>query len=361
MNDTDSALRALEKHWQLALPPAFERLYHAFEYPFLNPCEFLSLGELLEDAERWRGMLPQFLPFGHDGEENFFGFYIPPITAGSDYPVLFWEHEYDHYAPVASGFEAFLRWCVIFGRYEAQDEFDQDDPERAEEEQQRREFARVVGLPPELTTDALPRNERELYGRLLASDSQNASALAQKGTHYLAHEDLERARDFFTRSSEATPWFADPYYLLAQTYLLEQKPEQAVRRLWQVFQCPIALSTRTGNYDLGTRHEDAEIYEASADQFARHSGEAGGERQQNALGCLLLSGELFDPQSRLALANELAASGDSWGEEREMLNALTLATEGRDIAAAYDRLIAFYMRAKRPRDAVLCHRDRDRL
>src|SRR3954463_3064278 len=106
MNQT-AALRALEDHWQTKLPDSFGRLYRAFEYPYISPCEFFSLEELLEGGQRWRGRLPQFLPFGQDGEENYFGFYVPhnaPVGVENDYAVLAWDHEYDHYYPVASGF-----------------------------------------------------------------------------------------------------------------------------------------------------------------------------------------------------------------------------------------------------------------
>src|SRR5690349_6824050 len=104
-------LRALESHWQVKLPDMFARLYSAFEYPFVSPCEFLSLDSLQGDHDRWRGMLPQFLPFGEDGEENYFGFYVPATAVGIDFAVLAWDHEYDHYYPVASNFESFLQWC----------------------------------------------------------------------------------------------------------------------------------------------------------------------------------------------------------------------------------------------------------
>src|SRR5262245_24060810 len=140
MSTTDTALRNLEERWQLRLPEPFGRLYRAFDYPFLSPCEFLSLDAMLDGSERWAGMLPQFLPFGHDGAEDFYGFYLPSGPLGGDYPVLFWNHEYDHYYPLASGFGAFLRWCVIYGRYLAQDSFDAEAPQHEEEETQRREF-----------------------------------------------------------------------------------------------------------------------------------------------------------------------------------------------------------------------------
>lgn len=360
MSHADSAIKALEAHWQARLPEAFGRLHRAFTHPFVSPCEFLPLEALLADRERWAGMLPQFIPFGHDGAEDFYGFYLLPGAPDGHYPILFWNHEYDHYYPLASEFEAFLGWCVIYGRYLAQDDFDAATPQLESEETQRQEFARLLSLPRALLTDPLPRNERELHERLIASDSQSAYALSQMGSACLGRGDLERARDYFVRASEATPWFADPYYLLAHTYLLERKPACAVERWQQVFRCPIALSTRTGGYDLGEDYPDAEVYEDAAAQFACHREAALVLPQDAPLLRLLLEGDPFDPYERLALADKLAALDDDAGTERELLNALTLSIEDEDIASAYDRLLAFYDRARRPRDAVLCRRDAER-
>lgn len=353
----DTALHRLETQWQLKLPQTFRRLYRAFDYPFISPCEFLSLGEMLKDEQRWRGMLPQFLPFGHDGDENYFGFYALPNGPGGDYPVLAWDHEYDHYYPVASGFEPFLRWCVIYGRYMAQDEFEERAPEYEEEEAQRREFAELVGLPVVLVTDAIPRNERELYERLLRADGQSAYALSHLGSRFLGQGEVERARDCFVRASEAAPWFADPYYLLAETYRIAKQHARACDLWWQVFQAPIALSTRTSNYDLGDEETEAEVYEAATDHCIACGDALGPERTRGPLWELLQRDDPFAPGPRLALADALEREGDAPGVERELLNALTLATDDADIATAYTRLIAFYERAGRARDAALCRRD----
>jgi hypothetical protein len=357
MRDPANELSALEAHWQIELPETFVRLYRAFEYPFLSPCEFLSIPELASDKERWRGMLPQFLPFGQDTEENFFGFYLPPNSLGGDYPVLFWDHEYDHYYPVASGFEAFLIWCTTYGRYTAQDEFEADDPKYSDEEKQRREFAQLVGLPLHVVTEPIPRNDTELYERLASSDPQGASPLLQLASIFLGRGELERARNCCVRASEAAPWFADPYYLLAETYRLEGNEGRACQLWWQVFMSPIALSTRTNNYDLGAGQAEGEIYEAAAEQCIRCSRELDASLRETPLWRLLLKGDPFSAGPRLALAEELRAVGDKPSVERELLNALTLSTEEDETAAAYARLIAFYEAAGRQRDATLCRRD----
>lgn len=350
-------VRALESHWRVKLPDTFARLYSGFEYPFISPCEFLSLESMVRDEDRWRGMLPQFLPFGEDGEENYFGFYVPATALGSDYAVLAWDHEYDHYYPVASSFETFLQWCVIYGRYLAQDTFEDGTPEYREEEAQRREFAKLVGLPSEMVTDPLPRNDHELHERILRADGQNAWALSKLGSQFFGQGQIERSRDCFVRASEAAPWFADPYYLLAESYRLSGSDGRACRLWWQVFESPIALSTRTSNYDLGNDHPEAEIYEAAAYRCMECSTELEAEKTGGPLWEMLLKGDPFSPAPRFALADILKAAGDSAGMERELLNALTLATEDRDISLAYEQLIAFYERTGRIRDMALCKCD----
>jgi tetratricopeptide (TPR) repeat protein len=350
-------LRALETHWQIKLPDTFSRLYSAFEYPFISPCEFLPLDSLLNDSERWRGMLPQFLPIGEDGEENYFGFYVPANAVGTDFPVLAWDHEYDHYYPVASSFEAFLPWCIIYGRYLAQDSFDEDEEDFAEEDAQRREFAELVGLPSHLVTDPIPRNDRELNERIVRADGQNAWTLAQLGGQFFGQGQIERARDYFVRASEAAPWFSDPYYLLAETYRTTGDHGRACRLWWHVFESPISFSTRTSNYDLGDEHPETEIYEAAASRCMECRSELEEGSAGSPLWRMLQQGDPFSPGPRFALADALKAAGDGAGRERELLNALTLATDDRDISRAYEELIALYERTGRMRDAALCRRD----
>jgi tetratricopeptide (TPR) repeat protein len=350
-------IRALETRWQVRLPDAFSRLYGAFEYPFISPCEFLPLDSLLSDGDRWRGMLPQFLPFGDDGDENYFGFYVPSTAVGSDFPVLMWDHEYDHYFPIASNFDSFLRWCVIYGRYLAQDSFEEEEAGGEGEDAQRLEFAELLSLPPELVRDAIPRNERELNERILRADGQNAWAISQLGGHFFRQGKIERARDYFVRASEAAPWFADPYYLLAETYRLSGDEARACRLWWHVFESPIAFSTRTSNYNLGDSHPETEVYEAAANRCVECRSQLEESSTASPLWRLLQEGDPFSPGPRFALAEELKAAGDAAGRERELLNALTLATDSRDIARAYEELIALYERIGRTRDATLCRRD----
>jgi len=218
----------------------------------------------------------------------------------------------------------------------------------------------VVGLPRSLVMDPLPRNDRELYERLADADPQAAQAMVQLGSIALGRGDLERARDFFARASESTPWFADPYYLIAETYRSEETCDGAIPRWWQVINCPIALSTRTANYDLGADHEDAEIYEAAATHLSDNRDRLPVELRGSLLGTLILHGDPFDARDRLTMAADMARAGDALGSERELLNALALATEDADTAGAYEGLISLYRGMGRTREADQCLRDRSR-
>jgi hypothetical protein len=354
MTVATAAMQRLSQHWQILLPETFHRLYNAFEYPFISPCEFLSLDQMISDEERWRGMLPQFLPFGHNGEEDYFGFYVGSDVSAGDYPVLAWNHEYDNYYPVASGFGAFLRVMAVYGRYLAEDAFEEQQPE---EETSRRKFAEVVGIPPRFLTDPLPRNEQELYEKLLKADPQSPWALCELGSRFLAAGDLQRSRDCLVRASETAPWFSDPYYLLAESYHAEGGLPRACELYWHVFQSPIALSTRTSNYVLSEDHAEAEIYEAATERCAACKDHLDESLRDSALWEFLQKGDPFSSGPRLELAKSLAAKGDHAASERELLNALTLATDEVEMDEAYSRLVAFYEAAGRDRDAALCRRD----
>lgn len=358
MNARTNDLARLAAHWMCDLPVAFSRLYIAFDYPFIQPCGFMPLEDLLTDRERWRGMLPQFLPFGSDDEENVFGFLAPSFASSGEMPVLYWDHEYDNYRPVASSFEAFVRWCLISGRYEMYDEHGDDEPLFQEAEEARRELCHVVGIADTLSDVPAPRNTTEMYEQMCAADPQASEALSHLGCRRLAQGDTERARDFFARASEAAPWFADPYYLIGEAYAQSGCPGGAVQRFRRVLDCPIALSTRTGLYDLGPGRRDSEISEEAARACISY-GEA--LDTDPLLRFLKQRPDAFEPRARLELGRELDEAGDQAGAEREYLNAVTLATDARDLDRAYLALTGLYERTGRKRDAELCRRDAGQL
>ncbi len=347
----------LSAHWMCDLPQAFARLHAAFDYPYVQPCEFIPLGELLTDSERWRGMLPQFLPFGFDEDENVFGFLMRAGSHQGEPAVLYWDHEYDHYRPVASSFEAFLRWCLIRGRYEAHDEQGDDDPLFSEAEEQRRDFSKIVGIADELAEMPVPRNATEMHEQSCSADPQATDALNQLGCRHLGQGNYERARDFFARASESAPWFADPYYLIGETYAQMGLPGEAVQRFRRVLDCPIALSTRTGLYDLGAGRDDAEISEEAGRACLSYGGSLDTDP---LLRFLNARSDAFEPLARLEVALEFERAADDASAEREYLNAVTLATEPREMEHAYLALIRLYERTGRDRDAEWCRRDAGR-
>jgi tetratricopeptide (TPR) repeat protein len=353
MNSIESILRDLSRFWQLPVPAAMARLYLSTRVTELGPCVFFPPDELLSVEVRWRGMLPQFLPFGSDGEDNLYGLYAAPGRNRRDYPVLWWNHEYDHYLPIASEFEAFLRSCVVTGQYLAQDAVDEDH--LSEQEISRR--VKQLSLPADLMEHTPPRNQRELSERLAREDPQNALALAELGSMELARGEFQRARDFLVRASEAAPAFSDPYFLLGETYRVEKNESRACELWWKVFDSPVAFCSRTATYGLCHADEDGEIYQVAAERAQECRDYLAPTLQSSPLWKLLLTGDPFDSASRLELGRTFSRQGDPAAAEREYLNALTLATETDELDEAYEALILFYEAAGRERDAALCRFD----
>jgi tetratricopeptide (TPR) repeat protein len=353
MSSTDSMLRELTRFWHMPVPAALARLHLSTSVTDLGPCSFFPVEMLLDESVRWRGMLPQFLPFGEDDDENVFGLYALPGRDRRDYPVLWWNHEYDHYLPVASGFEPFLHACVLLGRYNLQDA-PEGDPVTEEDIE---DAVRQLSLPEALVRSDPPRNERESWERLAREDPQNGWALAHLGSAELARGELQRARDFLVRASEAAPWFSDPYFLLGETYRIDKDHSRACGLWWQVFQSPVAFCSRTAAYGLCADGDDAEIYELAADRARECREHLDPELRSSLLWALLLDADPFASRMRLHLARRLSRQGDPVGAEREYLNALTLATEDAELEEAYEALILFYEAAGRERDAALCRVD----
>ena len=351
----DRDFTKIEKHWRAVLPATFRQLYSAYDEPLVGVCEFFSLSTILNDQERWRGMLPQFHPFAEDGDENFYGFYLGKNGDSESIPVLFWNHEYDHYYPVGSDFDGFLRYAVHEGRFLMQDRFEEDEIE--EEEYHMRQVAGVTGIPDTIVLEIPPRNERELYEKIVHSDPQNAFALCQLGSWFYSSGDVQRATDCFVRASEAAPWYADPIYLLGEAYKSTGDLERAVGLWWQVVQMPIALSSRTAIFAIRTDIVDCEVYEACTNLLIENVAENEVVPKNALLWQLLKKGDPFSPIPRLELATKFAENGDNASAGRELLNALTLATEDEDIATSYHQLKSYYTDSGKERDAAFCSID----
>lgn len=360
IRSVEEGLRGLERFWKVRLPEAFRDLYTQFPSPFLAPCEFFGLEAIVEGMGREFGMLPSFLPFGRSvGEGGLYGFYLTPDNVGGHWPVLYWDEDEMYLRPVASDFGAFLRHCVLVGRYETETDWSEAAMEW-DEEMERREFGRLLRLPADLLVGPVPGNDTELYERLVHSDPMDAVSLCHLGCVQRARDEEERALDFFHRACEAAPWFGDPVYLVANIYLEREQYDRAVQGWWGVVQRLLPLCTRTWEWDLGADHPEADIYEVAADGLSQFAAYADIEMTVSPLWRVVAHDEPYDPGVRESLGDILLARKDVAGAEREYLNALSLcyAEPGRQPERLYDALIALYERNGRTREAALARFDR---
>jgi hypothetical protein len=353
-------LRAIEQFWRIRLPEAFCKLYKHFTHPFLAPCEFFTLEAITGGAGRAFGLLPQYLPFGRAvGEGGLYGFYVTPDSTDDFWPILYWDEDEMYLHPVASDFEAFLRHCILVGRYETEAQ-ELEDAEDWQADREQREFARLLNLPEDLLFGSVPRNDTELYERLACTDPQDAVSLCHLGCVRRARGDSERALDFFHRASEAAPWFGDPYYLVADIYRERRNYERALQGWWAVVQSLLPLCTRTWEWDLGDEHPEADVYEVAADGLAQYSDIAPASLKMMPLWRVVAHDDPYDPDVRESLGDALLSQKDLMGAEREYLNALSLccSERGKQPERLYDSLIGLYERQGRSRDAALTRHDR---
>ncbi len=350
-------MKEIEQFWGTALPSAFVHLYAQFPLPFVAPCEFLSLSAIAEGQGREFGMLPQFLPFGRAVDEGgMYGFYRTPENIEGGWPVLYWDTEEMMLVPVASDFEAFLRRCVLAGRYGTETQ----DADGNQGESEVRKIVRGMNLPPALLAGPLPRNDSELYERLADFDPQDALSLCHLGCTRRSRGDAERALDFFHRASEATPWFGDPCYLVADVWRERGQLDRAVQEWWVVVRCLLPLCTRTWKWDLGAEYPEADIYEVAADGLSQHENLAPPEMRSDPLWNAVVQQDPYDPNVRERLGDALLSGNDLAGAEREYLNALSLcgSERGKQPDRLYDALIDLYDCQGRPQDSTLARYDR---
>ncbi len=360
LQETAASLRAVESFWQARPPEAFRNLYTHFPSPFVAPCEFYSLDEIAKGNGREFGMLPQYLPFGQSvGEGGAYGFYVTPETDQGFWPVLYWDPDEMFLRPVASDFSAFLRSCVLTGRYETEAQFPEDERD-AQDREERTAFAERLRLPQDVVFGPLPRNDYELRERLIHLDPQDAYSLCWLGCARLAQRDDERALDFFHRASEAAPWFGDCAYLVADVYRERDNLDRAAQCWWSVAQKLLPLCTRTQEWDLGENHPEADIYEVAADALIQFGAEAAPALQNDPLWRVVTVEDPYDADAREKFGDALLSQNNFAGAEREYLNALSLcaAERGKQPLRLYDNLIALYDRQGRKRDAALARHDR---
>ena len=357
--ETAEGLRVVEQFWQARPPSAFRKLYAHDPHPFLAPCEFFALDAIGRGAGRDFGLLPQYLPFGRAvGDGGTYGFYVTPETALGSWPVLYWDEDEMYLRPVASDFAAFLRYCVLIGRYETEEQLAEGSD--WQEQSERRDFARRFDLPTDLLFGPIPRNDTELYERLALLDAQDAMSLCHLGCARRARGDDERALDFFCRASEAAPWFGDCAYLAADTHRERGQNARAVESWWTVAQCLLPLCTRTWEWNLGADHPEADIYEVAADALAQFADAAPPALKATPLWRVVVQDDPYDPDVREALGDALLAQNDMAGAEREYLNALSLCCgeRGRQPDRLYAALLGLYERCGRKREAALVRHDR---
>jgi hypothetical protein len=353
-------LQEVERFWQVRLPETFRALYTHSAHPLLAPCEFFSLDAIAGGEGREFGRMPSFLPFGREVDEGgLYGFYVMGESVRGHWPVLYWDEDEMLFHPVASDFAAFLRSCILVGRYALEE--DEPDAEMAQEAgKERQEFARALGLSEEWFTGPVPGNTTELYERLVASDPMDAASLCHLSCVWRARGNAERALDFAYRACEAAPYFGDPLYLAANIHLEREQYDRAVQGWWGVVQRLLPLCTRTYAWDLGADHPEADIYEVAADGLRQFAEFAAPDMTGDLLWRVVTEEDPYHPEEREALGDVLLAHSDLAGAEREYLNALSLcfAEPGRQPERLYERLLTLYERAGRARDAALSRFDR---
>ncbi len=354
----ETELRALEKIWQTRLPETFRKLHLGYDAPLLPPCEFLSPAEMVRGEGRAYGMLPALLPFGREMDEGgIFGFYALPGLSPEQWPVLCWDTFEMSLQPAASNFCAFLRNCVLTGRYAAEE---QEEVE-GELEQEYSALLVQMGMTDASARLPLPRSDAELYHALTQMDPQNAVSLCHMGCARRAQNDPERALDLYFRAAEAAPWFGDPFYLIADIYREREDSEHAAMSWWSVAQRLLPLCTSTLNWDLGMEHPEADIYEVAADGLASLQS-APEEMRADPLWNAVTREDPYDPHVREALAHLYMQQGRMPEAEREYINALSLCCEERDSQSErlYNSLIVLYENQGRSREAALAAADAQR-
>lgn len=351
MSRAEAVLQAWGRRWKLTLPEAFLRVYETQPDPVFGPCAFLLPEEVESDDARWCGMIPQFLPFGHDGDSGIYGFYSLPGLSGQECPILFYDGEGECYFPLASNFDRFLRWCAIAGRYEEQDIADEDVWVFSEKE------ARRLGIEEEILQKPVPRNEREYYEQLVEADPRSPFSLVSSGCIHWMRGSAESARDLFTRAAHISPWYADPFFFLGEMEAAEQRLDQAIPFWWQAVRGLLDISTSTDHFEMSEEFMGRQLYGLAAERLVDVRDLIPLELSRSPFGHLLLEEDPYEAAARIELGDHYRREGDIAEAERQYLNALPLAMDERQYVAAYETLIAFYEQEGRERDAALCRMD----
>ena len=353
-------LKQLKDFWQIELPESFSNHYRTLVESDVSPCEFFPLENILKGAGRTYGMMPQYLPFAKtESGDGLFGFFLTPERSEGTIPIVYWDEEEMFLRPISTDFDAFMGNLLLNSHYQAYDlsENESVDSRRIE---QLKETATKLGLSSDLLAQRPPENDTELAQRLAGIDPQDSVSLCHLGCSWRSKGEEERALDFFHRASEATTWFGDAAYLLADVYRVRENWERAAEGWWHTVNKLIPLCTRTWEWDLGEDHPDAEIYEIAADALVQFGKAAPPQIRSNPLWKAVTQDDPYDPDVREELSLKLKTSRDFVGMERELLNTLSLcfADRGKQPDRIYDSLQAYYEKTGRVREASMVRFDR---
>ena len=362
-------IEAIEEGWG-GVPTRFAELCRFVGQPTPRFCAFYAPEQVAANAGRMYGMIPMFLPFAEpqDGDGQY-GFFANSPNAEA-WPVLFADAEQGFLRPVASGFDAFLRWLTLTARYEASLEEDGDENASGGNGQAaaNAKIGGVVtapelqrlGVPQSLLTGNLPRNGSELSHRLANLDAGDALSQCHLGcAHLLRHENAQ-ALNRFQSAAQAMPWFGDPHYLCADVHRDQEEYAEAIPHWWATMRQPVVFCTRTWEWNLGDDYPEAEIYEVAADCLNQYARFAPAALRADPLWRIVTDADPYDPDARFGLGQALHRQGDLAGAEREFWNALTLGGEEKKHLPerCYDALTELYTRQNRARDLRLLQHDR---
>ncbi len=353
-------LQKLEKFWRFELPEKFALRCEILSEKAIPTCHFFKPAEIIQGAGRTYGMLPQYLPFAKtENGDGLFGFFMTSERSEGTLPVVYWDEEEMFLRPVSTDFDCFLANRVLTSVYQEHD-LSSEDRKSPDILKKTSEVVRALGLEPTLLSHRIPENDTELAQRLAGIDPQDSVSLCHLGCSWRSKGEEERALDFFHRATEATTWFGDADYLLADIYRVRENWERATEGWWRTVNKLIPLCTRTWEWDLGEDHPDAEIYEIAADALVQFGKSAAPHLRSSPLWKAVTQDDPYDPDVREALSLKLKALKDFDGMERELLNTLTLcfADRGKQAERIYDNLQAHYELTGQEREAAMIRLDR---
>jgi hypothetical protein len=375
MPGLEEAVEQLAREWPgVTLPQEMLAAYRQLETPALPGCLFFSMAEILDGSTRWRGILPDFLPFAEDEDEMVYGLYAVP---GQTEPmhVLRWRPESDDYLPVASSFLAFCRWRSLIDAFESVDaevdsEVDVDWVEEEEDEDEDGEVEELEITPGQIeaTLEAVglspvadpPLTLEALLGTLLREDPAGVWHLLMTGAIHADRGAWPEAKQVFSAAVDAAPWFADSHFLASIAEEELGNWDASVESLWRGLECTVFLSGNIEDYPLDPSGEESQIHEIARNAILEGVTDGPEEGSRALLHAALASDDWLHAKRRQDLADQLMQAGYEQAAERELLNALALSIDDAEEDVSYDRLVAYYREVGRPEASQRCLADKNR-